>query len=254
MTTESMYPGDPGGPVYPVNDREVTFADVPAVLWRPADVLARVARQSRVLLGLAVVALYAAIGLLSWLISLATGSVTNQLDSPQLRALPAGTRELILNAASVLGPLFSVVWPFLVWLLIAGFVWVAARILGGRGSFTAMLAVAGVALVPMVLSALISLPFSAVQGVIQGQMNPADPSAGLGAAAGAGLIALLLLIVSLAALVWLFALVIIGTRFAMNLDGYGRSSGACALSCGGCLGISLLFVVVFAVLAAAVGG
>jgi hypothetical protein len=249
-----MYPGDPGGPVYPVNDREVTLADVPAVLWRPADVLARVARQSRVLLGLAVVALWAAIGVISSLITLATGGVANQLNDAQLQALPAETRELIVGAASILGPLASVVSPFLFWLLIAGFVWVAARILGGRGSFTAMLAVAGVALVPMVLSALISLPFSAVQGVIQGQLNPADPSAGLGAAAGAGVIALLLLLVSLAALVWLFALVIIGTRFAMNLDGYGRSAGACALSCGGCLGIFVLLIVGLVVLGAALGG
>ncbi len=239
MSTGDIYPTGPGGGPYAAGgDREVTFGDLARVLTAPADVMARVARQRKVVLGLAVVALLAGIGLISSLIGIATGAARNALDSPQLRQLPPETRQFAENIGAVSSPIGAVLGPFILWLLISGLVYLAARVFGGRGPFAAMLAVAGVALMPMVLSSLVGLLLSALGALV-------------GANAGvAALLGLVNFVVSLIALVGVFALVIIGTRFAQGLT-YGQSGGACALSCGGCVGLVLLL---FIVLVALVGG
>jgi hypothetical protein len=238
MSAGQFYTDGPGDGLDASSEREVGFGDIPRVLWSPVDVLARVARQRRVLLGLAVVALWAALGLLSALVQIATGAQTLQLQSRQLQNLPPETRQFVENAVPVLTPVFGVLFPFVFWFLIAGLVYLAGRVLGGRGAFTAVLAVVGVALLPNVIGSIVGIPLSAVQGAL-GTDTP-----GLG---------LLSLILSIAVLAWVVALVIIGTRFAHGLS-YGQSSGACALSCGGCLGLSLLLLVGIVALAAVLGG
>lgn len=235
MTTGEMYPTGPGGDLYAPREREVGLGEMFKVLWSPVDVLRRVAHNRQVLLGFAAVSLVAALGLISSLIQVASGTVANQFDTPEFRQLPPDLQEMISNSVSVAAPIGAVLQPFILWALISGLVYLAARILGGRGPLTAMLAIVGLSFLPSALSTLVGIPIA----IITGSVNPTS-GAGLAGVIGVGAIGGL---IALAILVWQIALVIIGTRFAQNLDSYGRSGGACALSCGGCLGIAVLLIV-----------
>lgn len=248
MATGEMYPYGPGNDPYGTREREVGLGEMFKVLWSPVDVMRRAAHNQQVLLGFATVALLAAVSLINSLLQVATGVTANQLNSPQFQDMPPEMREAIGTLSTVGSPIMSLISPFISWLLISGAVYLAARVLGGRGPFTAMLAVVGLAFLPSILSGLIGIPL----GLITGSFSP-------GSAGGAGLVALfgvgvIGFLIGLAVFVWQIALIIIGTRFAQNLDSYGRSGGACALSCGGCLGILLLLIIGLAALAALLAG
>ena len=221
MATGEMYPTGMGG-MSGLGERDVRFGEVFSVLWRPVEVLARVARRRQVLLGFGVVALAALLSLVNALISIATGAAETTLNDQQFRDLPPEVRQqvedLTRGFVTVGGPVFSVLSPFLFWVLVSGLVWLAARMLGGRGPFSAMLAIVGVALVPTLVGSIVSIPITAMTGALGG----GNTGAGVFASVGLGGIGL---IVSLIVLVWEIALVIIGTRFAQNLDSYGRSGG-----------------------------
>lgn len=259
MSTGNQYVGPPGSG-YAAPEREVGFGEMLSVLWRPEGIMRRVAANRQVLLGLIVPVLLAAIGVIGTLLTLRT-SLQGVFDNPAfqdaVRQLPPGALEQFQSTVTVSGTLGALLSPFIMWLLTAGLVYLAARLLGGNGSFPAMLAVAGVAMLPQLLQNLINLPLSLIT-----TPQIVGAAAGGGAVLGGGLLGIITTVASivlgLGSLVWWIALTIVGTRFAMGFGDYGRPSGACALSCGGCLslGLFLIFalVAIFSLTASGVGG
>ena len=126
-----------------------------------------------------------------------------------------------------------------------GFDALVTRFFGGTGPFSGMLAVVGVAQVPLVLSAALYIPIT----VIQVLLGPPDPS-GVSVTTILGLLGFLL---GLVFQLWPAALVVTGAAFARRV-GYGESAGSCAISCAGCAGLILIVIVVIIVLVAVVVG
>lgn len=215
-----------------------------AVIWAPVRVLARVAEERRVLLGFGVVALYAALGLIGGAIAVFGGLTQAEFEAGRTQPLPPGF-ESVLAYAGVFSLVSAVIQPFVLWLLVSGLMQLVTRFFGGTGPFSAMLAVVGVAQVPLVISAAISVPITGLLVVL----GPADQS-GASAATVLGLLSGLL---GLAFLFWHVALVVIGAAFARRV-GYGESAGSCAISCAGCVGLILIVVLVFVVLVAIIVG
>lgn len=210
-----------------------------AVIWAPVQTLARVAEERRVLLGFGVVVLYAALSLVSSGLAVLSGLTQPQLETGG--AEPPGLENFLVYF-NVFYLILAVVYPFVSWLLVSGLMQLITRLFGGTGPFSGMLAAVGVAYVPFVIQGVIGIPIVGFQ-ILLGPENLAtgDPTE----IAIVGLASLL----SLAALAWFVVLAVIGAAFARRV-GYGESAGSCAISCGGCVGLILLVVVVFAVLIA----
>ena len=221
-----------------------------AVIWAPVRTLARAAEERWVLLAFGIVALYAALNLVGT--GLGAFSALEQLRSgPQGAGLPPEFEEFF-TAFFVFGLVFSVVWPFVSWLLISGLMQLITRFFGGTGPFSGMLAVVGVAHVPYLIERLIQLPLAGLQILlVPDPATAADPTTGGGLAAT--LLGLLGFLLWLAALVWFVILVVIGAAFARRV-GYGESAGSCAISCAGIVGLILIVGVVLAVVVAALVG
>ena len=221
-----------------------------AVIWAPVRTLARAAEERWVLLAFGIVALYAALNLVGT--GLGAFSALEQLRSgPQGAELPPEFEEFF-PAFFVFGLVFSVVWPFVSWLLISGLMQLITRFFGGTGPFSGMLAVIGVAHVPYLIERLIQLPLAGLQILlVPDPATAADPTTGGGLAAT--LLGLLGFLLWLAALVWFVILVVIGAAFARRV-GYGESAGSCAISCVGIVGLILTVGVVLAVVVAALVG
>ena len=221
-----------------------------AVIWAPVRTLARAAEERWVLLAFGIVALYAALNLVGT--GLGAFSALEQLRSgPQGAELPPEFEEFF-PAFFVFGLVFSVVWPFVSWLLISGLMQLITRFFGGTGPFSGMLAVVGVAHVPYLIERLIQLPLAGLQILlVPDPATAADPTTGGGLAAT--LLGLLGFLLWLAALVWFVILVVIGAAFARRV-GYGESAGSCAISCAGIVGLILIVGVVLAVVVAALVG
>jgi hypothetical protein len=221
-----------------------------AVIWAPVRTLARAAEERWVLLAFGIVALYAALNLVGT--GLGAFSALEQLRSgPQGAELPPEFEEFF-PAFFVFGLVFSVVWPFVSWLLISGLMQLITRFFGGTGPFSGMLAVIGVAHVPYLIERLIQLPLAGLQILlVPDPATAADPTTGGGLAAT--LLGLLGFLLWLAALVWFVILVVIGAAFARRV-GYGESAGSCAISCAGIVGLILIVGVVLAVVVAALVG
>jgi hypothetical protein len=215
-----------------------------AVIWAPASTLARVAEERRVLLGFGVVALYAALGLIGGAIAVFGGLTQAQFETGEAQPLPPGLEDL-LAYVGVFSLVSAVIQPFVLWLLVSGLMQLVTRFFGGTGPFSAMLAVVGVAQVPLVISAAIYLPITGLQIVL----GPADQSE----TSVATVLGLLSGLLGLAFLLWHVALVVIGAAFARRV-GYGESAGSCAISCAGCIGLILIVVLVFVVLVAVIVG
>jgi hypothetical protein len=215
-----------------------------AVIWAPVSTLARVAEGRRVLLGFGVVALYAVLGLAGSAIAVLGGLTQAQFETGQAQPLPPGFEDF-LDYVGVFSLVSAVIQPFVLWLLVSGLMQLVTRLFGGTGPFSAMLAVVGVAQVPLVLSAALYIPITGLQVML----GPPDQS-GASVATVLGLLSALL---GLAFLLWHVALVVIGAASARGV-GYGQSAGSCAISCAGCVGLILIVVVVFTVLVAAIVG
>ena len=215
-----------------------------AVIWAPMSTLARVAEERRVLLGFGVVALYAVLGLAGSAIALLGGLTQAQFETRQAQPLPPGFEDF-LDYAGVFSLVSAVIQPFVLWLLVSGLMQLVTRFFGGTGPFSAMLAVVGVAQVPLVLSAALYIPITGLQVML----GPPDQS-GASVTTVLGLLSALL---GLAFLLWHVALVVIGAASARGV-GYGQSAGSCAISCAGCVGLILIVVVVFTVLVAVIVG
>jgi hypothetical protein len=215
-----------------------------AVIWAPASTLARVAEERRVLLGFGVVALYAVLGLAGSAIAVLGGLTQAQFETGQEQPLLPGFEDF-LAYVGVFSLVSAMIQPFVLWLLVSGLMQLVTRFFGGTGPFSAMLAVVGVAQVPLVLSAALYIPITGLQVML----GPPDQS-GASVATVLGLLSALL---GLAFLLWHVALVVIGAASARGV-GYGQSAGSCAISCAGCVGLILIVVVVFTVLVAVIVG
>lgn len=215
-----------------------------AVIWAPARTLSRVAEERRVLLGFGVVALYAALGLVGGGIAIFGGLTQAQFESGGAE-LPPGFEDFVAYAG-VFALILAVVQPFVLWLLVSGLMQLVTRFFGGTGPFSGMLAVVGVAQVPLAISVLIQIPITGLQVVL----GPPDPASGDPVATILGLLSGLL---GLAFLTWFAALVVMGASFARRV-GYGQSTGSCAISCAGCAGLILIVIVVIVVVIVAIAG
>jgi len=212
--------------------------------------LARAAEERWVLLAFGIVALYAALNLLAT--GLGAFSALEQLRSgPQGAGLPPEF-EGFFTAFFVLGLVFSVVWPFVSWLLISGLMQLITRFFGGTGPFSGMLAVVGGAPVPYLIERLNQIPLGDLEILlVPDPATAADPTTGGGLTAT--LLGLLSFLLWLAAFVWFVILVVIGAAFARRV-GYGESAGSCAISCAGLVGLILVVGVILAVVVAAIIG
>ncbi|MDQ4063224.1 MAG: YIP1 family protein [Actinomycetota bacterium] len=215
-----------------------------AVIWAPARTLSRVAEEQRVLLGFGVVALYAALSLVGGSIAIFGGLTQAQFETGGAE-LPSGFEDFVAYAG-VFALILAVVQPFVLWLLVSGLMQLVTRFFGGTGPFSGMLAVVGVAQVPLVISVLIQIPITGLQVVL----GPPDPASGDPVATILGLLSSLL---GLAFLIWFAALVVIGAAFARSV-GYGQSAGSCAISCAGCAGLILIVILVIVVVVVAIVG
>ena len=219
------------------------------MIWAPMRALSRTAEERRVLLAFGIVALYAALSLVGT--SLGTFSTLEQLQSgPQAAELPAEF-EGFFTYLFVFALIFSVIWPFISWLLISGLMHLVTRFFGGTGPFSGMLAVIGVAHVPSVIERIVQIPLAGLQILLAPDPAAADSTTGGGLAVS--VLGLLSLLLWLAAFVWFVVLVIIGAALARHV-GYGESAGACAISCAGIVGLILVVGVILAVVVAALIG
>ena len=215
-----------------------------SVIWSPVQTLREVAEGRRVLAGFLVVATGAALGLITSAIFVFTGLLQTQFEAffeATQGQFPPGFRENFVALTGVSSIVFSVLWPFVLWVVVSLVMQLVTRFFGGEGPLSAMFAAVGVAYLPYVLSTLVSAPVQAAQVTL-------DPTGAV-----AQLLGLLSALLSLAFLIWFVALVVIGAAQARNI-GYGESTGSCAISCAGCLGLIIGGVVIVAVVVPVVAG
>lgn len=212
--------------------------------------MTRVAEERNVLAGLIVVAINAILGVVFSAVLILTGFTQAQFDTGQ--PLPPELQDItdtVTRATEISTPIISALTPFVTWLVVALVMLLATRLFGQEGSFSAMLGVVGVAAVVNIVAAVVSFPLT----LLQLSLTPEtfDPQQGFFTAAT--IIGLVNFLISLAFFVWYVVLVVIGAAKARNI-GYGESTGACAISCGGCLGLIILVGVVIALVTALAAG
>jgi hypothetical protein len=191
-----------------------------------------VAEERNVLAGFIVTAVYAVLSLAAAAIAVLGGVTRAQFEGqPAPPGLPPDLLDNIVAATEIATLLFSVLSPFVWWVLISLVMQLATRFFGGSGPLPAMLAAVGVAGVPLALGALAQALATGLQVALG-----VDGAAGVMAGTLGGLLAL-------AALVWHVVLVVIGAALARRI-GYGEAAGSCAVSCTGCLGLIILVGVV----------
>jgi hypothetical protein len=203
-----------------------------AVIWSPLRVLRGAAAECKVLSGLVVTAVYAALNLAAAAVAVLGGVTQAQFQGqPAGPELPSDLLENLVVATEVAMLVLSVLAPFVWWIAVSLVMHLATRFFGGSGPLPAMLAAVGVAGVPLALGSLVQALATGLQ-VALGVYSTAGITIGL----LGGLFAL-------AAFVWHVVLVVIGAALARGI-GYGESAGSCAVSCVGCLGLIILVAVV----------
>ncbi len=203
-----------------------------AVIWSPIRVLRQLAGERNVLAGFVVVALVAALSLAGVAILLFGGNLQAQLEESGAQIPPNFFEGFAVGTL-----VFAALAPFIWWLLVSLVMQLVTRFFGGEGPLSAMFAVVGAAFVPLLLSTAISIPLGGIQAAL-------EPGSSIVAVVG-----LLSSLVTLSCFVWHVVLVVIGAALARNIS-YGQTSGSCAISCGGCLGIIILAIVAIAVIGA----
>lgn len=195
----------------------------------------------RVLAGFIVTAAVAVIGVVASGIVVFSGAARDQFEQPSGPGLPPEVVDSIVRATEIGLPVFSLLYPFAWWVLVAALMYLVTRFFAGSGPFAAMLAAVGVAQLPLAISGLLQVLISGSQAALGVQSTA-------GAALGfAGTM------VGLVFFVWHVALVVIGASHARNI-GYGESTGSCAISCVGILLLLLLLAIIVGVGAAFVFG
>jgi hypothetical protein len=200
-----------------------------------------VAAERNVLAGFIVTAAYAALSLIAATAAVLGGVTRAQFEGqPTPPGLPPDLLDNIVAATEIATLLFSVLFPFVWWILISLVMQLATRFFGGSGPLSAMLAVVGVAGVPLALGALAQALATGLQIALG-----VDSTSGVAVGTMGGLL-------PLAALVWHVVLVVIGASLARRI-GYGEAAGSCAVSCAGCLGLIILVSVVLVGISILVG-
>lgn len=205
-----------------------------------------VAGQESSVPGFIVVALWAVIGLVSMGVAILLG----EGGEGALEDLPPGTLpeeigpeaiEGLLVTFQVVGVFLSAIFPFFYWLVLSLVMQLVTRFFGGEGSLSRMLGAIGAACVPFAIAGLAQLPLTGVQALLEGE------------GAGAVIIGILSVLLTIGALVWHVALVVVGSGVARQI-GFGQSGGSCAISCAAAVGIPVLLLVLLVAVAALVGG
>jgi hypothetical protein len=199
-----------------------------------------IAEERRVLVGFLVTVASAALALIPAVISAVAVSQGPQLAPPDM-GLPPGFEENVRVLSGVFGIVVSTIAPFVWWAVVSLLMQLITGFFGGRGPLPAMFATVGVAMMPFAVASLAQIPISGLQLAV----GPESPVIGV--------LGLLSFLLSLAALIWHVALVVIGAALARGV-GYGESAGSCAISCAGCGGLIILVVVVIAVVAGVIAG
>lgn len=218
-----------------------------SVIWSPVQTLREVAEGRRMLSGFLVVATGAILGLVTSAIFIFTGLLQTQFEAffeATEGQIPQDLRENFVALTRVSSIILAVLWPFVLWAVVSLVMQLVTRFFGGEGPLSAMFAAIGVAYLPYVLSTLVSAPLQALQVAL-------DPTS-----AAASILGLLSGLLSLVFLAWFVVLVVVGAAQARNIS-YGESTGSCAISCAGCLGLiiggAVLVAVVVSVIASAAG-
>jgi hypothetical protein len=208
--------------------------DTVAVIWAPVRVLRGAAAERKVLTGFIVTAVYAASSLAAAAAVVFGGVTRAQFPrQPVAPGLPPDVLEHLMVVTEVATIVLSALSPFIWWIAVSLVMQLVTRFFGGSGPLSAMLAVVGVAEVPLVLGSLVQALATGLQ-------------VALGVASTGGVVAGLVGgLLALAAVVWHVVLVVIGAALARGI-GYGESAGSCAVSCVGCLGL-IIFVAVILV-------
>ena len=215
--------------------------DALAVIWAPVRSLARIAEERRVLLGFGVVALYAALQLVTGAVDVLGGVTAGAIDPKTFPGVPPDLVEDVSRSAGAATLLGAILSPFIGWAAVSLLMQLVTRFFGGTGPLSGMFAVVGVAAIPLVIMAVVRIPATGIQA-----------AAGLESTATAAVDLLLILLV-VAAYAWNIALVVIGAAFARRV-GYGQSAGSCAISCAGGAALVALTALVIGALIFAVFG
>jgi hypothetical protein len=204
------------------------------VLKAPGPTLQSAAKRQTLAPGLVAVAIWGLLNAALTLIS--TGEGDFEAWFPELP--PGSFAEIegfltgFATAAGGLGPFF---W----WIGVSGLLFLSARLFGGDADFRAVFAVVGIACAPWIVADALILLLVAF-GLVFGP-------------ALAATLGVLSFAVSLAALVWHVALVILGVSVAGGM-GYGGASATFGLAGFGCLTATLFLVLTLAVLLVGISG
>ena len=184
------------------------------------------------LAGFVVTAAYAALSLVAAAVAVLGGITRAQFaQQPMGPGLPPELLENLVVVTEVATLVFAALSPFVWWIAVSLVMQLATRLFGGNGPFPEMLAVVGVAVVPLAVGSL-------VQALATGL------HVALGVESTAGMVTGLLGgLFALGTFVWHVVLVVIGAAQARRI-GYAESAGSCAVSCAGCLGLIILVAVV----------
>lgn len=211
-----------------------------SVIWSPVRALESAASNRRVLAGLTVTVVYAALSVVGAVVVVLGGATEQQLRQPGVN-LPPDMLEDVLLATEIGTVVLSALGPFLWWVGVSLLMQLATRLFGGGGPLPAMLAAVGVASVPLALGSL----FGIITGATQAALGFESPVAGAVGLLGAAL--------TFGFLIWHVVLVVIGASKARNV-GYGPSAGSCAISCAGCATLIIVVGITLGVVVAAIAG
>jgi hypothetical protein len=114
-----------------------------------------------VLAGFIVTAVYAALGLAAAAISVLAGITRAQFEGQPV--LPPEVVGKLVTATEIATLVFAVLSPFAWWISVSLVMQLATRLFGGSGPFPAMLAVIGVAEVPLALGSLVQVLATGMQ-------------------------------------------------------------------------------------------
>ena len=120
---------------------------VATVIWTPERSLGNVAAERNVLAGFIVTTIYAALSLAAAAVSVLGGVTRAQFGGQP--GLPPGVLERLVAVTEVATLVFSVLAPFVWWVAVTLVMQLVTRYFGGQGPVSAMLAVVGVAGVPL---------------------------------------------------------------------------------------------------------
>src|SRR5215210_2945274 len=137
-----------------------------AVIWAPVSTLARVAEERRVLLGFGVVAFLAVLGLIVSVVDVLGGVTASQFTPLNFPDLPPSFYESAAEIVPIGLLTNAVVSPFVWWLVVALLMQLVTRFFGGTGPLSGMLAVVGIACIPIIVVAVLQIPITGLQAVL----------------------------------------------------------------------------------------